>query len=142
MRNILKTGNRHGMNWASPHKRLAIYLRDGLQCLYCCATIEAGAQLTLDHLRPRIEGGGNMPRNLITACAVCNSARGKRAWRRYASPEARRRIEAARRRRINPLAARAIIEARGGFTPALHYVSSSRSAPAPAPLAEPEAVCL
>lgn len=69
-----------GMNWISQVSRLAIYLRDGLACVYCQASVEGGARLTLDHLRPRIAGGTNEARNLVTACVSCNSARCDRAW--------------------------------------------------------------
>ncbi|KKK72946.1 hypothetical protein LCGC14_2898780, partial [marine sediment metagenome] len=34
-----------GMNWIRPEKRLAIYLRDGLACCYCGATVEDGTKL-------------------------------------------------------------------------------------------------
>ena len=59
----MKSGNKHGMNWVTPHKRLAIYIRDGLACTWCGRPVEAGAQLTLDHLKPRKRGGGNHERN-------------------------------------------------------------------------------
>lgn len=67
-----------GMNWISQHKRLAIYLRDGLACCYCGAGVTEGAQLTLDHIQPYSKGGSNHERNLITCCNKCNSSRGNR----------------------------------------------------------------
>lgn len=67
-----------GMNWLRQEKRLAIYLRDGLACIYCGATIEEGASLSLDHVKPYSEGGSNSERNLVTCCAKCNSSRGNR----------------------------------------------------------------
>lgn len=67
-----------GMNWIRQEKRLAIYLRDGMACCYCGATVEDGAQLTLDHLVPWSQGGGNEVSNLVTACKRCNSSRGNR----------------------------------------------------------------
>lgn len=67
-----------GMNWIRQEKRLAIYLRDGLACVYCGAALEDGAQLTLDHLLPHSQGGGNEASNLVTACKQCNSSRGNR----------------------------------------------------------------
>ena len=30
----------HGMNWLPKARRLAIYLRDGLACAYCGASVE------------------------------------------------------------------------------------------------------
>jgi hypothetical protein len=67
-----------GMNWCRPSTRLAIYLRDGLACAYCGATVEDGAKLTLDHLVAYSNGGSNAPSNLVTSCARCNSSRGNR----------------------------------------------------------------
>jgi len=65
-----------GSKWIRKDKRLAIYLRDGLACAYCGATVESsGAPLSLDHLVPCSAGGGNHEGNLITACRSCNSRR-------------------------------------------------------------------
>jgi len=68
-----------GMNWIRQEKRLAIYLRDGLACVYCGASVEDEIQLTLDHILPHSKGGKNTSQNLVTACKACNSARGKRS---------------------------------------------------------------
>ncbi len=68
-----------GMNWIRQDKRLAIYLRDGAACVYCGASIETGATLTLDHVTPHSKGGTNDATNLITCCHRCNSARGNRS---------------------------------------------------------------
>ena len=67
-----------GMNWIRQEKRLAIYLRDGMACAYCGHGVEDGANLTLDHVVPRSQGGGNVACNLITACMRCNVARSDR----------------------------------------------------------------
>lgn len=68
-----------GQNWISPNKRLAIYMRDGFCCAYCGKGVESGVTLTLDHLVPYSKGGAIIdPKNLITACLSCNSARGNR----------------------------------------------------------------
>ena len=68
-----------GMNWIRQEKRLAIYLRDGMACAYCQATVEDGAKLTLDHVKPYSCGGSNSERNLMTCCMTCNSSRGNRS---------------------------------------------------------------
>ncbi len=68
-----------GMNWITQKKRLAIYLRDGLACCYCGNTVEDGAVLTLDHLKPHSKGGNNKETNLVTCCKKCNSSRGNRS---------------------------------------------------------------
>lgn len=67
-----------GMNWCRQSTRLAIYLRDGLACVYCGNTIENGAILSLDHVRPHSKGGSNAANNLVTCCKHCNDARGNR----------------------------------------------------------------
>lgn len=73
-----------GMNWIRQEKRLAIYLRDGLACCYCGTGVEEQITLTLDHLKAYAHGGGNDATNLVTCCHRCNSARGKRSWRKFA----------------------------------------------------------
>jgi len=77
-----------GMNWLSQHKRLAIYLRDGLACAYCGSSIEDGIQLSLDHLQPYSLGGSNHETNLITCCTKCNSSRGNREVEAFANATA------------------------------------------------------
>ena len=72
-----------GMNWIRQEKRLAIYIRDGLECAYCHSNIE-DTKLTLDHLIPYSEGGSNDQTNLVTCCHRCNSSRGTRDWRLFA----------------------------------------------------------
>lgn len=77
-----------GMNWISKPKRLAIYVRDGLACAYCGATLEDGAVLTLDHLKPYSLSGSNEASNLVTCCAKCNSSRGNRPVETFAEATA------------------------------------------------------
>ena len=68
-----------GSKWIRPVKRLAIYHRDNLACVYCGATMEEGARLTLDHVVPCLLGGTNEAGNLVTACLACNSAKQARS---------------------------------------------------------------
>ncbi len=77
-----------GMNWIRQEKRLAIYLRDGLACMYCGSGIEDGAQLSLDHVKPHSKGGSNSERNLVTCCQKCNSSRGDRPVEEFADATA------------------------------------------------------
>lgn len=65
----------HGQKWIRNDKRLAIYMRDGLQCVYCGASLEDGAQFTLDHIMPHSDGGSNEATNLVTSCRACNVQR-------------------------------------------------------------------
>jgi hypothetical protein len=78
-------GEWQGMNWIRQEKRLAIYLRDGLACGYCGDSVENGAKLSLDHLKPHSKGGSNEATNLVTCCSRCNSARGTRSVRSFAA---------------------------------------------------------
>lgn len=75
-----------GGKWIRPNKRLAIYLRDGLACVYCGTSVEDDdcGGLTLDHVRPHSKGGSNAADNLVTACRRCNSARQARSVREFA----------------------------------------------------------
>lgn len=63
-----------GMDWIRLHKRMAIYLRDGFDCVWCRCVFplpEHGHGLSLDHL----EGEAHTPANLVTCCLPCNSER-------------------------------------------------------------------
>jgi hypothetical protein len=71
-------GNYQGMNWIRKDARLAIYLRDGMACMWCGASLEDGAQLSLDHVTPHSKGGKNTASNLVCSCSRCNSSRGNR----------------------------------------------------------------
>src|SRR5262245_21577559 len=70
--------------WIDADRRLAIYLRDGCACVWCGASVEQGAQLTLDHVVCREHGGSHHASNLITACLGCNSRRGARTVQQFA----------------------------------------------------------
>lgn len=61
--------------WIREETRVALYIRDGWRCVYCEASAQDGACLTLDHLQPRALGGTHEARNLVTACMPCNSFR-------------------------------------------------------------------
>lgn len=72
---------------ASYHRRSRwrVYRRDGFRCVYCQKRVKPD-QLTLDHVIPKARGGSNKIRNLVTACADCNSAKGSmdpKAWVAY-----------------------------------------------------------
>jgi len=119
-----------GMNWIRPEKRLAIYLRDGLACVWCGATVEDD-RLTLDHLKPYSKGGSHEASNLVTCCGRCNSSRGNRAVATFAravatylnhgvkAEDVLRHVRATSKRVIDVKAAKALIAARGGFSAVL-----------------------
>ena len=119
------------MNWIRQEKRLAIYLRDGLSCVYCGESVEDGATLTLDHLKCHSRGGSNGASNLATACKRCNSSRGTRSVRAFCrsvaaylnhgveADEIERHVRNSARRSIDVAAAQNLIARRGGWKQAL-----------------------
>lgn len=74
-----------GMNWIRQDKRLAIYLRDGCACVYCGATVEAGAVLSLDHVVAHSKTENNDAANLVTCCKRCNDSKGARSTPKFAA---------------------------------------------------------
>lgn len=80
--------------WIRAEKRLAIYLRDGMACVYCLADLHDAdpRDITLDHVKPKSDGGTNHESNLITACRSCNCSRQDKPLARFAGPETRRHI--------------------------------------------------
>ncbi len=120
--------NTHGSKWIRREKRLAIYIRDGMACAYCGATVEDGAQLTLDHVKPRSADGSHHESNLITACMKCNSSRGDRSVAGFArsvasylsheikASDITKHIRNCQRRTLDIAGAKAIMAARGSWT--------------------------
>ena len=70
-----RKGGGYDSSWIRPTTRLAIYLRDGLGCVYCTEDWSRTDGMTLDHVIPRLLGGGNAPENLVSACRRCNNLR-------------------------------------------------------------------
>lgn len=85
-----------------PDLRLAIYLRDGFRCLYCCADLHGAdpRDITLDHLTCQVDGGNNAPANLVTACRHCNCSRQDKPLSVFAGPVTRADIRRNTRRSI------------------------------------------
>lgn len=52
--------------------RVAVFVRDRARCVYCGATYQAGARLSVDHVVSRKRGGSDDYTNLVTACLPCN----------------------------------------------------------------------
>lgn len=70
------------MGAPSDDRRHAIFERDGYRCTYCGREFPA-AQLTVDHIQPRVKRGDNSPGNLVTACRLCNREKGSMAAWEY-----------------------------------------------------------
>lgn len=68
-------GRWYGSTWCERSRRLALYARGGFACVYCGASVEDGATLTLDHVVPDSLGGDRSDANLVVACLPCNSRR-------------------------------------------------------------------
>lgn len=105
-----------GSKWCRKDFRLACYMRDSFACAYCGRDLRnaAPAEITLDHLLPRIAGGGNESTNIITACRSCNSSRGDKPYASYATGGALDRIEELRHKPLNRKLAQAIIDGTAG----------------------------
>lgn len=66
----------NGGRWIRAERRLAIYLRDGFECLVCAEPLMGRpGRATLDHVVPRSRGGTHHESNLFTCCRSCNSRR-------------------------------------------------------------------
>ena len=125
-------GAYQGSKWLTRERRLSIYLRDGLACVYCGASVEDGTQLSLDHIIPHSEGGSNKNENLVSCCKKCNDSRGNRDYREFADKVAGYlnhgisgqdiidHIETTLGRPVDIKAAKVLIAQRGSFTKAVY----------------------
>jgi 5-methylcytosine-specific restriction endonuclease McrA len=69
--------------FVKPEVRLTrrnLFSRDKNKCQYCGKRFSA-TDLTLDHVVPRVQGGGNSWSNLVCACMKCNTKKGGRTPR-------------------------------------------------------------
>ncbi|HZW11344.1 MAG TPA: HNH endonuclease [Phycisphaerales bacterium] len=57
--------------------RRNLFARDRNQCQYCGHSFPT-SELTLDHVTPRTQGGGDTWENLVCACVRCNARKGGR----------------------------------------------------------------
>ena len=95
-----------------------IFERDHFACVYCGAS---GVPMQLDHVRPKAHHAAGAkpstvhdPRNLVTACELCNAAKGPQSIQSFAAMLRGRgiastvvramlaRVRAATRRRLPP----------------------------------------
>ena len=60
-----------------PCSRRSVFARDREVCQYC-GTQPGRAQLTMDHVVPRSQGGTTCWENVVTACRDCNHRKGGR----------------------------------------------------------------
>lgn len=57
--------------------RANIFIRDQYRCQYCGKS-SLKSQLTLDHVKPVVQGGDKSWENIVTACKPCNQRKGGR----------------------------------------------------------------
>ena len=57
--------------------RINIFRRDGGMCQYCCKKFSR-AELTIDHVVPRTQGGKSVWDNVVCCCIDCNRKKGGR----------------------------------------------------------------
>lgn len=68
------------MNASAARRRERILRRDRYHCVYCGGGF-AAADLTLDHVEPRMRGGDASEGNLVACCRECNRQKaGRPAW--------------------------------------------------------------
>jgi len=119
---------RPNSRWCQKDKRVAVYIRDGFQCLYCGLDLRQAdpRDITLDHLEPRMLDDQGKPRvkkmanglsindvtNIVTACRACNCSRGCRSWRDFAPGGAQIRILHQIQQPTNYALARSLISGR------------------------------
>lgn len=122
-----RTRSRHQPtgSWIRPDKRLAIYLRDRFTCLYCLTDLHDAdpADITLDHVKAKSDGGGNGEDNLITSCRSCNCRRQDKPLARFVGPKARAHVHRNLRRSLKPYRklAKAILAGECGFEEAMGH---------------------
>jgi len=90
--------------WIRTDKRLAIYLRDRMTCIYCLRDLHGAepSDITLDHIECQSDGGGNDETNLVTACRSCNCSRQDKPLNRFCGPETRAQIRRNCKRSLKP----------------------------------------
>lgn len=54
-----------------------VFLRDKFTCQYCAKPV-SGKELTIDHVKPRADGGKTTYLNCVTSCKKCNSSKADR----------------------------------------------------------------
>ncbi len=62
--------------------RRAIKQHFNCQCVYCGNNYEIN-ELTIDHVKPKSNGGESIASNLVPACRTCNQGKGSNHWQRW-----------------------------------------------------------
>jgi hypothetical protein len=65
---------------AKPGRKEEVLRRSGYRCVYCAEQYDA-ADLSVDHVEPRVKGGDHSVGNLVACCRRCNAEKGgMAAW--------------------------------------------------------------
>jgi 5-methylcytosine-specific restriction endonuclease McrA len=56
-------------------RKAEVFQRHGHRCVYCGEQHDA-ADLTVDHVEPRVKGGDHSAGNLVACCRRCNAEKG------------------------------------------------------------------
>ena len=62
--------------------RRAIKEHFNCTCVYCGESYELH-ELTIDHVKPRSNGGETITTNCVCACAKCNQSKGSEDWQEF-----------------------------------------------------------
>lgn len=62
----------------TPKLRYDVLYRDDFRCRACGASVETGAHLHIDHIKPISKGGKSELGNLQALCSICNQGKGAR----------------------------------------------------------------
>jgi hypothetical protein len=96
-------------------RKQAVLVLHGHRCVYCGEQHDA-ADLTVDHVQPRVKGGDNSAGNLVACCRRCNAEKGGlAAWAFLATRPDRRRNFLRHARWIWPRLRRAVEESDPGI---------------------------
>lgn len=64
----------------TPGRKQQVLERHGHRCVYCDERYDV-ADLTVDHVEPRVKGGDHSDGNLVACCRRCNADKGgAAAW--------------------------------------------------------------
>ena len=67
------------LNNGQQRRTFFIFERDDFKCIYCGrSSIKDNVVLHCDHIIPRVLGGEDVARNLVTSCRVCNTSKSGR----------------------------------------------------------------
>lgn len=97
-RTTREKGKKHRGVKMRSDKRLAIYLRDGLRCMYCDEDLlgkwlQDPSSVHLDHVLPRSKRGKDSPVNLITTCDACNLSRQDKPLSKFTDEDTIKKIQ-------------------------------------------------